>query len=101
MRTASAVSVYVTKNPRTAAIPCVSANGATNVETAAAARLPTESTPMTTARLPARPRVTPAGCRRDVDATPVDRRRQYQAPTSATPADRTNNGRAPKRVAIG
>src|SRR6185436_11306673 len=89
------------KNPRTSAIPCVSANGATNVDTVAAARLPIAITPITMAWLRAAPA---AGFAADVGAdgaAPAERRRQYQAPISAITADSANSGRGPKRIAIG
>jgi len=89
------------KNPRTSAIPCVSANGATNVDTVAAARLPIASTPITMARL----RVAPTpGFGADVGAdvaVPGESRRQYQAPTSPITADSRKSGRGPKLFAIG
>src|SRR5262245_3674764 len=88
------------KNERTTGIPCFSANGATKVDTTAAARLPTARTAMTEARRPAPPGAGFAASAGD-DDTVGDRRRQNQAPISATMAERTNTGRAPKRAAIG
>src|SRR5262245_15524432 len=88
------------KKPRTTWIPFVSAYGATKVDTTAADRLPTPSTPMTAARLRAEPG---AGFAADVDDvdTVGERRRQYHAPANAKTAESRNTGRAPKLAAIG
>ena len=108
MRTASAVSVYVTKNPRTAPIPCVSANGATKVDTAAAARLPTASTPITIGAAARRARLRRGGRRRRF-ATPRPwaaagrttrrparrpRQNQEQRPRAEPRRDRLGHGRS-------
>ncbi len=76
------------------------ANGATKVDTVAAARLPTASTPITTARLRAVPDFAAAGAG-DPEAAPVGSLRQNHAPARPTTAEIRNSGRAPNRAAIG
>ena len=89
------------KKARTAGMPWASANGATNVNIPAAASPPTVSTVKTGTSRPRSGAAPLAGADDPSEATPAGSRRQNHAPTTATSAERTNTGRAPKCAAIG
>src|SRR6187401_817327 len=80
---------------------CWSANGATNVTTAVAARPPTANTMMAPVRVRALDGSGAVACAAAGATTASGNRRQNQAPTAAATAASTNTECAPQRAAIG